>query len=96
MNLKSFGVGTGLGLVSAIPLLLLTALFSRWGPDANLVNYGPAIVGVGLLAIEISLALISLILGVIWLVRQKWQRAGFGLAFSVVVIAYHLGMWLWT
>jgi hypothetical protein len=96
MNFKLFEVGSGLGLVSAIPLLLLTALFSGWGPDANLVNFSPAIVGIGLLAVEMSLALISLILGGIWLVRQKWKRAGFGLAFSTAVIVYHLGMWLWT
>ena len=96
MSFKLFGVGAGLGVVSAIPFLLLTVLFSRWSPDANLVNLGPAIVGIGLLALEMSLAIISLILGGIWLVRQRWKRAGFGLAFSIVVIVYHLGMWLWT
>jgi hypothetical protein len=96
MNLKLFGVGTGLGVVSAIPFLLLTALFSRWSPDTNLVNFSPAIIGIGLLTVEISLALISLILGGIWLVRQRWKRAGFGLAFSIVLFVVHLGIWLGT
>ena len=96
MRFKSFGTGTGLGVFSAILFVLPSALFSRWGSNTSLVNFDPAIVGVGLLAIEIALALISLILGCIWLARQRWKRAGFALAFSIIVIGYHLRMWLWT
>jgi hypothetical protein len=94
MKLNSFGTGAGIGIVTAIPLLLLTELFGRWGSDANLVNFSPAIIGIALLTIEITLALISLILGCFWLVRRRWRRAGFGLAFSVVVIVGLAAMWL--
>ncbi|MGA8618717.1 MAG: hypothetical protein WB660_09420 [Candidatus Sulfotelmatobacter sp.] len=48
--------------------------------DANLVNFGPAIVGMFVVALGLVVALACLVVGITLLFRRPWSGAGFYLA----------------
>jgi hypothetical protein len=92
MNWKAFGSGAGIGIITAVIILLPSTLFFRWIPGANVVNFGPAVFGFGLFLAEMAVALILLAFGILSFFRRRWPRAGFALSASLLIAGW--GMWL--
>ena len=57
-------------------------------PDANLVNFGPAILGIAIFGLEILAAIVALVTAGVFLFRRRWRRAGFALGFGITVVGW--------
>ena len=88
MKWKPFAYGIGIGIAVALPLSLATTAALKILPDANLVNFGPAIFGFGIFALEILAAAVALLAGSVCLLRRRWKKAGFAMAFAITVVGW--------
>ena len=88
MKWKPFLYGSATGLALGLLLSIGTTSALRTLPESNLVNFGPAIFGTGIFALEALGFAIALIAGLIFLVRRRWKLAGFCIAFGVAAIAW--------
>jgi hypothetical protein len=59
-------------------------------PDANLVNFGPAILGIAIFGLNILAAALALVIASVLLFRGRWKRAGFALAFGITVVGWYV------
>lgn len=89
MNWRAFGTGAAIGAISASAIVIPTTLLLRSMGGASLVNFGPAIVGLVLLVVELALALIALVFACISLFRHRWRLAGFTLAASLLIAGWY-------
>jgi len=67
---------------------LVLGVVMRGRIDANLINFGPAIAGLIVVAFGLILALVCLVAGITLLFRRRWNVSGFYLgctaAFTVL------------
>jgi hypothetical protein len=95
MNRRPFLYGIGIGIALGLLLALATSTLLNRLPGSNIVNFGFATFGFGILALEIFAAAVSLLLGVVFLVRRRWKPAGMGLAFAATVVAWWARVFLY-
>ena len=88
MKRHSFAYGIGFGIAVALPLSIATTAALKRLPDANLVNFGPALFGFGVFSLEILVAVIALIVAAVFLFRKRWKPAGFWLSFGLTIVGW--------
>jgi hypothetical protein len=88
MKRDSFAYGIAFGITVALPLSIATTTALKRLPDTNLVNFGPALFGFGLFALELLVAAVALVVAGVFLFRKGWRRAGFCLSFALTIIAW--------
>ena len=92
MKWASFAYGSAISAAVALGLSVASTEFLKRQPDANLVNFGPAIVGISIFGLNILAAAVALVTANVFLFRGRWKRAAFGLAFGITVV----GWWVKT
>jgi hypothetical protein len=90
MNRDSFAYGSAIGVAVGLALSVASAGLLKKQPDANLVNFGPAIFGIAIVGLEILAAAGALVIASLFLLRKRWKRAGFALAFGVTVVGWYV------
>ena len=88
MKRDSFAYGLTIGVAVALAFSIAIATAIKHLPDATLVNFGPALLGFGLFAMEILAAAVALVAAGVFLVRKSWKRAGFALSFALTVAGW--------
>ena len=88
MKWDSFAYGSAIGVAVALALSVASAGLLKRLPDANLVNFGPAILGIAIVGLEILAAAVALVTASVFLFRGRWKRAGFALAFGITVVGW--------
>jgi hypothetical protein len=89
MKWDSFAYGSAIGIAVALVLLVANTGLERQ-TDANLVNFGPAIVGIAVGGLEILAAAGALVTASVFLLRKRWKSAGFALAFGITVVGWYV------
>jgi hypothetical protein len=92
MKWDSFASGGAIGVALALALSAASTGLETGLGEANLINFGPAIVGISIFGLNILAAAVALVTASVFLFRGRWKRAGFGLAFGITVV----GWWVKT
>ena len=92
MKWASLAYGSAIGVAVALVLSVASTEFLKRQPDANLVNFAPAILGISIFGVNILAAAVALVTASVWLFRSRWKRGAFGLAFGITVV----GWWVKT
>jgi hypothetical protein len=90
MKWGSFAYGSAIGVAVALTLSVASTGLLKRQPDANLVNFGPAIFGIAIVGLEILAAAGALVTASVFLLRKRWKRAGFALAFGITVVGWYV------
>jgi hypothetical protein len=90
MRWDSFAYGSAIGVAVALALSVASTGLLKMQPDANLVNFGPAIFGIAIFGLEILTAAVALVIATVFLLRRRWKRAGFALAFGITVVGWYV------
>jgi hypothetical protein len=88
MKRDSFAYGIVIGIAVALTLSMATTTGLKRLPDANLVNFGPGLLGFGVFALEILTAAIALVAASVFLFRKRRKPAGFLLSFALTVVGW--------
>jgi hypothetical protein len=88
MKRDSFAYGIVFGIAVALPLSIATTTALRRLPDSNLVNFGPALIGVEVFSSEIFIAVVALVIATVFLFRKRWRPAGFWLSFGLTIVGW--------
>jgi hypothetical protein len=76
MTCEPFAYGTVIGIAGGLLLSVATTArlkTSDTGANLVLVNFGPAILGSGVFALEILSAVIALVAGIVFAVHCRWK-----------------------
>ena len=75
MKWASLAYGSAIGVAVALVLSVASTEFLKRQPDANLVNFAPAILGISIFGVNILAAAVALVTASVWLFRAAGNAA---------------------